>query len=87
MKAINFVYNTTTPLFDAKLDALPGFTAGGRLWRRLRQYDRDPKPGGVFARAWEEPQSRSLVVAFKGICLTSAEQCTIDWHLAGRSNM
>ena len=79
VKANDWVYNTTKPLYDPQLDGLPGFEAGGRSWQRLRSYDLDPSLGGVFARVFLEPQSKSLLVAFKGVCMDpSLEQCKID---------
>ena len=80
VKAIDLVYNTTEPWYDPDLDKLNTFHAGGRSWQRLRQFDRDPKPGGVFARVFSNPEKSTLVIAFKGICMENdREQCIMDW--------
>ncbi|CAJ1422211.1 unnamed protein product [Effrenium voratum] len=76
VRANSMAYNTTQPLFDPESDRLDGFDAGGRRWQRLRRFDRDPAPGGVFARVFTS--GRSAVVAFKGICQPGGEQCIID---------
>ena len=79
VKANDLVYNTTQPLYDADLDKMDAFEAGGKSWQRLRKYDRDPKPGGVFARVFLEPDSNTLVIAFKGVCVEKEkEQCQMD---------
>lgn len=80
VKANDMVYNTTQPWYHAELDQLDAFQAGGRSWQRLRHYDRDPKPGGVFGRVFLEPGSGSVVIAFKGVCVErDQEQCIMDW--------
>lgn len=80
VKAIDLVYNTTQPWYDPDLDKLNTFHAGGRSWQRLRQFDRDPKPGGVFTRVFSNPENSTLVIAFKGICMENdREQCIMDW--------
>lgn len=68
------------------VDLLDRFIAGDREWHRLRQFDRDPTPGGVFARVFLEPQSKTVLVAFKGVCMKSdLEQCTLDWCFLKRA--
>lgn len=80
VKANDMVYNTTQPWYHPELDLLDTFQAGGRSWQRLRHYDRDPKPGGVFGRVFLEPNSGSVVIAFKGVCVErDHEQCIMDW--------
>ncbi len=49
----------------------------GSLWKRLSNFDRDPYPGGVFARVFRKDQV--LILVFKGICTDIfVEQCQID---------
>eukprot|EP00438_Fugacium_kawagutii_P034108 Skav208658 [mRNA] locus=scaffold357:126691:127617:- [translate_table: standard] len=81
VRANDMVYNTTKPWYNADLDKLDAFEAGGKTWQRLRQFDRDPQPGGVFARVFRmEPDSGTVVIAFKGICVERGlEQCIMDW--------
>ncbi|CAK8986661.1 Uncharacterized protein SCF082_LOCUS648 [Durusdinium trenchii] len=84
--ANTLVYNTTRPLYQMDVDLLDRFIAGDREWHRLRQFDRDPTPGGVFARVFLEPQSKTVLVAFKGVCMKSdLEQCTLDWCFLKRA--
>ena len=47
------------------------------IWKRLSNFDRDPYPGGVFARVFRKDQV--LILVFKGICTDIfVEQCQID---------
>lgn len=53
----------------------------GTLWTRLPEFDRDPTPGGVFARAFSRGDggSKTVILVFKGVCTDAKlEQCRID---------
>mmetsp|Transcript_35951 Transcript_35951/g.80417 ORF Transcript_35951/g.80417 Transcript_35951/m.80417 type:complete len:377 (+) Transcript_35951:99-1229(+) len=71
VKAVSLTYNSSGPDNSS--------TLLGRGWERLHNLDRDPSPGGVFARVFASHAAQAAVVAFKGVCTDPhLEQCQMD---------
>eukprot|EP00438_Fugacium_kawagutii_P019987 Skav227321 [mRNA] locus=scaffold4402:98855:102122:- [translate_table: standard] len=78
VRMIGITYNTTSP---KPMKSISRFPQDGAVWTRLPEFDRDPKPGGVFARAFHRGSegSDTVILVFKGVCTDAKlEQCRID---------
>ena len=86
VKAVSLTYNTSRPLALAGAGTDTALSIG--KWERLQDFDRDPSPGGVFARVFVDHGSKAGLVVFKGVCTDPhLEQCQIDQcYLIGIQN-
>lgn len=76
VQLVGLTYNTTSPI-SPSVQAPSNVTTRDGIWKRLSNFDRDPYPGGVFARVFRKDQV--LILVFKGICTDIfVEQCQID---------
>ena len=75
--AVGLTYNSSRPHADSAGHKTEPIGMG--TWDRLRELDRDPSPGGVFARVFVDRESKAGIVVFKGVCTDPhLEQCQID---------
>lgn len=76
VRMIGVTYNTTRPIL-AHETPLTLTARDGSVWQRLVHFDRDPVPGGVFARVFRHGDV--VILVFKGVCTdVKVEQCKID---------
>lgn len=78
VRMIGVTYNTTRPILrEAHEKPLTLTARDGSVWQRLPDFDRDPVPGGVFARVFRHGDV--VILVFKGVCTdVKVEQCRID---------
>lgn len=75
VRMIGATYNTTRPILAQTPLTLTA--RDGSVWQRLPDFDRDPVPGGVFARVFRHGDV--VILVFKGVCTdVKVEQCQID---------